>query len=270
MTDGNLLEQCDDTINNYEEDIDHLYNVKPGNIYKLGNHRLMCGDSTIKEDIDKLMDGLEADMIVTDPPYNVNYKGKQRSKMTIDNDNLDSNQFVDFLTDSFNCMMNKLKQGGPFYVWYSTSQIKNFLAGSDNAKMTIRSHLIWVKSKFVLGRQDYKWQHEPCMYGWKDGAPHKWYGGFNKNTLLFFDKPNKNDLHPTAKPVQLFLQLILNSSKEEDVVLDPFLGGGTTIIACEKSNRRCYGMELSTHYCAVILNRWEVLTGKKAILLNEK
>ena len=258
---------------------------KPGEVYQLGPHRLMCGDSTSAEDMAKLMDGAKADLIITDPPYNVDYEGGNGKK--IQNDNMSDNKFLNFLTDAFRTMLGVLKNGGAFYIWHADSEGYNFRQAIKNCKGEIRQCLIWVKNSLVLGRQDYQWRHEPCLYGWKEGAGHYWEGRRDlstvfdetradwskmskeqllaelkrydqevKTTIIYEDKPKKSDEHPTMKPVRLFERLMLNSSKAEDIVLDPFGGSGTTIITAAKTNRYARTMELDPHYCDVIRRRW--------------
>lgn len=258
---------------------------KPGEIYQLGDHLLMCGDSTSAEDMAKLMNGQKADLIVTDPPYNVDYKGGNGLK--IQNDNMSEELFLDFLTKAFRTMLNVLKNGGVFYIWHADSKSTSFREAIKNVGGVIRQCLIWVKNSFVIGRQDYQWRHEPCLYGWKEGAGHYWEGSRDlstifddtradwkkmnkdeliaelkkfdnelKTTIIYEDKPAKSEDHPTMKPVRLFERLIKNSSKAEDIVLDPFGGSGTTIISSAKTGRIARVMELDPHYADVIRKRW--------------
>lgn len=240
---------------------------KQGEVYKLGNHYLMCGDSTNINDVNKLMNGVKADMVVTDPPYNVNYTGKTKDNLKIENDNLDDEAFLLFLFDAFSCMNEVLKDGGVFYIWHADSEGYAFRKACIDIGWKVRECLIWNKNAMVLGRQDYHWKHEPCLYGWKDGESHYWGNDRKQTTVLDFDKPTKNDLHPTMKPVTLFAYQIKNSSKKEDIVLDLFAGSGTTIIACEQSNRKAYCMEYDPRYVDVIIERWEKFTNKKAELI---
>lgn len=205
------------------------------------------------------------DLVVTDPPYNVAYEG---TAGTIKNDNMKDGEFKEFLTSVFNCMESVMKCGAPFYVWYASREHINFESSLLEAGLTTRQQLIWAKSSLVIGRQDYQWKHEPCLYGWKEGATHPWYSDRSQTTILEFDKPKRNVDHPTMKPVDLIGYLISNSSKEGDNVLDLFGGSGTTLIACEQLDRKCKMMELDPKFCDVIIKRWEELTNKTAKLIN--
>ena len=213
--------------------------VKPGEIWALGDHRLMCGDSTNPTDINKLMNGEKANMLLTDPPYNVSYVGKTKDSLTIQNDTMGDEQFQEFLTKAFNTAKEHLKSGAVFYIWYADIEAYNFYQATKNADLQIRQNLIWVKNTLILGRKDYQFRHEPCLYGWKDGASHKWNGGRKQTTtieaidlmneedlrkalkdlieqidttILYEDKPAKNKEHPTMKPIKLLARLIRNSS----------------------------------------------------------
>lgn len=239
---------------------------KKGDIWQLGEHRLMCGDSTVITDVEKLMNGEKADLLLTDPPYNVAYEGKTKEKLTIQNDKQDDNTFLQFLTDAFSNACNFIKEGASFYVWHADSEGFNFRSAIKNSGLTLKQTLIWVKNSMVMGRQDYQWKHEPCLYGWKEGAAHTWLSDRKQTTVLEFDRPTRSLEHPTMKPVALFAYEIQNSANKGGLVLDLFGGSGTTIIACEQLNRKCYTMELDPHYCDVIITRWEKLTGKEAKL----
>lgn len=242
---------------------------KLGDIYQLGNNRLMCGDSTVLEDVEKLMGGEQADMLLTDPPYNVNYEGKTKDKLKIKNDKMGNDNFRQFLTDAFSNADMVMKPGAVFYIWHADSEGYNFRGACFDAGWTVRQCLIWNKNSMVMGRQDYQWKHEPCLYGWKEGAGHLWASDRKQTTVINFDKPTRNDMHPTMKPIPLFDYQIKNNTKGGDVVLDLFGGSGTTIIACEQNGRRGYCMEYDPRYVDVIVDRWEKFTGAKAVLLNK-
>lgn len=239
---------------------------KAGDIWKLGEHRLMCGDSTKVEHIQKLMDGEKADLLITDPPYNVAYEGKTKDKLTIQNDSLDDANFREFLKDAFFAADSVMKPGAVFYIWHADSEGYNFRGACRDVEWKVRQCLIWNKNAQVMGRQDYHWKHEPCLYGWKEGASHLWASDRKQTTVLDFDRPNRNGEHPTMKPVALFDYQIKNNTKGSDIVLDSFGGSGTTLIACEQNKRIARVMELDPHYCDVIIQRWENLTGKQAEL----
>jgi len=240
---------------------------KPGNIYMLGNHRLMCGDSTKSDDLASLMNGEKADLLLTDPPYNIAYEGGTKDRMTIENDNMSGEDFFKFLLAAFQNASDNMRDGASFYVWYASKEVVNFTTALEKASFGVRQELIWNKSVFTLGRQDYQWKHEPCLYGWKDGAAHYFTDDRTLSTVIDFDKPSRSELHPTMKPVELFAYQIKNSSKRGGRVLDLFGGSGTTIIACEQSDRAAYVMEFDPKYCDVIIERWEKLTGKTAELI---
>jgi len=240
---------------------------KYGDIYQLGNHRLMCGDSTKPEDVDKLMNGAKADLLITDPPYNVDYNGNTEDKLKIKNDNLKANEFYNLLFNAFTNANRVLKEGASFYVWYASREVVNFHTTIENSGFSVREELIWKKNALVLGRSDYQWIHEPCMYGWKDGAGHQWFNDRKQTTVIEWDRPLHNDIHPTMKPIGLFDYEICNSSKKGDCILDLFGGSGTTIMACEQNGRVAYTMELDPKYVDAILTRWETYTGEKAIKL---
>lgn len=240
---------------------------KPGDLYQLGNHRLLCGDSTSLDDVAKLMGGEQADMLLTDPPYNVAYEGATEDKLTIQNDDMEDEDFRQFLRDVYTSADSVMKPGASFYIWHADSEGYNFRGAAHDVGWIIRQCLIWNKNTLVLGRQDYHWKHEPCLYGWKDGASHNWYGNRKQTTVMDFDKPTRNGEHPTMKPIPLFAYQMEMSSKKGDNVLDLFGGSGTTMIAAEQLGRNAYLMELDPRYVDVIVNRWEELTGHKAQLV---
>lgn len=242
--------------------------AKLGEVYELGKHRLMCGDSTKVEDVEKLMNGEQANMLLTDPPYNVDYQGKTKDALKIINDKMPDDKFRLFLFDAFKCANEVMKEGAVFYIWHADSEGYNFRGACCDTGWKIRQCLIWNKNSLILGRQDYHWKHEPCLYGWKEGAGHIWAGDRKQTTVLDFDKPTVNAEHPTMKPVALFDYQIKNNTKKNDKVLDLFAGSGTTIIACEQNERIGYCMELDPKYVDVIIDRWEKLSGGKAIKIS--
>lgn len=269
--------------------------VEYGDIYQLGRHRLMCGDSTSAEDMARLIDGAVIDLYVTDPPYNVAYQGGTDEAMTIMNDSMDDVSFRQFLRDAFTVANNHLKPGGAFYIWHADSEGLNFRAAVKETGWLLKQSIIWVKNAIVLGRQDYQWKHEPCLYGWKDGASHyfvdnrslatvieedeenlkemtkselisyiKTMQDTSPTTVFYEDKPVRNDIHPTMKPLKLIARCVLNSSKKGDKILDSFNGGGSTLMVCERSERVCYAMELDPVYVERTIKRWEEETGLTA------
>jgi site-specific DNA-methyltransferase (adenine-specific) len=241
--------------------------TKPGDIYQLGRHRLMCGDSTSIDAVEKLMDGQLADILITDPPYNVAYKGKTKDALTIKNDSMGDDQFRQFLRDAFTAADMVMKEGAVFYIWHADSEGYNFRGACKDSGWTVRQCLIWQKDTMVMGRQDYHWKHEPCLYGWKDGSAHLWASDRKQVTIIQCKRPKRNDIHPTMKPVELMEYQLLNNTKGHDIVLDLFGGSGSTMIAAEKQGRCARLMELDPKYCDVIVKRWEDFTGKKAELL---
>jgi site-specific DNA-methyltransferase (adenine-specific) len=240
--------------------------TKLGDIYILGNHRLMCGDSCSVTDMEKLCNDRKVDMWLTDPPYNVAYEGKTKDALTIQNDSKSNDEFRQFLRDAYVTADTVMKPGAVFYIWHADSEGYNFRGAAFDAGWKVRQCLIWKKSSMVMGRQDYHWKHEPCLYGWKDGAGHLWSADRKQTTILEFDRPSRNGEHPTMKPVGLFEYQMLNNTKGGDIVLDSFGGSGTTMLAAEKNGRIAYLMELDPKYCDVIVKRWEDFTGKKAVL----
>lgn len=244
--------------------------TKRGEVWILGTHRLMCGDSTSVEDVQEVMGGVLADLWLTDPPYNVAYQGKTKDALTIQNDEMDDESFRCFLVSAYSAADSVLKEGAAFYIWHADSEGFNLRGACRDVGWKVRECLIWSKNTFVLGRQDYQWQHEPCLYGWKDGEAHRWYSDRSQTTILEFDRPNRNAEHPTMKPVGLFQYLIGNSTKPGDIVLDSFGGSGTTLIACEQSGRSARILELDPCYCDVIIERWQNLTGQRAVRESDK
>ena len=235
-----------------------------GEVYILGRHRLMCGDSTRVEDVQKLVAGQKADLLITDPPYNVAYEGGTKDKLTIMNDSMEDDSFRQFLRDAFAAANEVMKPGAVFYIWHADSEGYNFRGACYDVGWKVRECLIWKKNSLVLGRQDYQWSHEPCLYGWKEGT-HLWASDRKQSTVIEFDKPLRNDVHPTMKPVGLFDYQIKNNTKAGDLVLDLFGGSGTTIVACEQNGRNACLMELDPRYVDVIITRWQELTGQEAV-----
>lgn len=246
--------------------------TKLGDVYRLGNHILMCGDSTKSDDVRKLMQaggGESAALLITDPPYNVDYTGKSAKAMKIKNDKMDTSAFHDFLLAAFRNAFEVMNDGAAFYCWYPDREVINFRTALAEAGLSVKHELIWNKNAIIIGWQDYKMKHEPCLYGWKDTAAHHWYGDRKQATVIDWDRPTKADLHPTMKPVGLFDYQIRNSSAKNDVVLDLFGGSGTTIIACEQNGRRARVMEYDPKYADVIVDRWETLTGMEAVKVED-
>lgn len=269
--------------------------AKLGDVYQLGEHFLMCGDSTDFIAVKKLCGEALMDLLVTDPPYNVAYEGKTEDALTIENDNMDDAKFREFLKDAFACADGVMRPGAAFYIWHADSEGFNFRGACRDIGWTVRQCLIWNKNQMVLGRQDYQWKHEPCLYGWKDGAAHYFVDDRNLLTVLEEEselkkmskaelinyileiqeqtattvinevKPSRNGLHPTMKPLRLIERLVRNSSKKGENVLDLFNGSGSTLMVCEQLGRRYFGMELDPRYVDATIERWEEFTGKKAV-----
>jgi len=264
-----------------------------GQVWQLGRHRLMCGDATSREDMARLMDGHCAQMLLTDPPYNVDVTGGGKDALKIVGDNLPEDEFCTLLTDSLRNAVDALEKGSSFYLWHPDGeQGRIFRNVLHEIGLCVRQTLVWVKQSGVLGRQDYHWQHEPCLhgqitpdpaldcgetwdehecclYGWIDGQRHLWCGDRKQTTVLEFDRPTKSEDHPTMKPVRLMAYTIANSTLLGAAVLDPFAGSGSTMAACEQLGRRAYLMEIDPRYCDVIIRRWCALTGKNAVLISD-
>ena len=301
------------TEDDFDPDEHYEPKSKAGDIFQLGDHRLMCGDSTKAEDVARLMQGEKADLWLTDPPYNVDYSAKNADinnainhkfieHENIKNDTMTDDQFLMFLKTAFGIVADNMKPGAAFYVWHPGGHAQiQFTQALDSVRLFFRQQLIWEKHAMVLGRQDYQSKHEPCYYGWKEGAAHYFRDIRSETTVIIPDeeeidinkmkkneliallrhimdsriettvirepRPNRNPYHPTMKPVRLFGRLIANSSRPGDIILDTFGGSGTTIVACEQLGRKARLMELDPHYCDVIIARWEKLTGQKAVKL---
>lgn len=265
-----LDDLMDDVLGGEDEDVVPEPPATPvtveGDVWLLGDHRLMCGDGTDKSSLQILMNSGSADLLVTDPPYNVGYTGKTKDSLTIKNDSMEDGDFRAFLTAAYSAADSVMREGASFYVWHADSEGFNFRAAAVDVGWKIRQCLVWVKNTMVLGRQDYQWKHEPCLYGWKDGASHYWGGDRKQTTVLDFDKPARNGEHPTMKPLELISYQIKNSSKRGWSVLDMFGGSGSTLIAAENLDRKCFIMELDPKYCDVIINRWQKVSAQKAVL----
>lgn len=287
--------------------------TKPGDMWILGEHRLVCGSCLDMHVMEKLFNGELARMVFTDPPYNVAYVGKTKDAMTIKNDKMDDESFRQFLLDAFISIAAFTEPGSACFVCHADSEGENFRAAFNQSGFLLKQCLIWVKNTIVLGRQDYQWRHEPILYGWRSGESHRFYAnrkqstvidevdgvtmekhqggdritiGFGGKTVVTecddarvvysgtdelesvwrFDKPSRNGEHPTMKPVRLAARAILHGSVKGDVVFDGFLGSGTTLIACDQTDRKCYGTEIDPKYCDVIVKRWEAMSGRKAVL----
>ena len=294
---------------NYIVDLPEDPKANTGDVYKLGEHILVCGDSTDPEVIKMATweGAMEADLLLTDPPYNVALGQHMRPSeaiqlhrrtdgLVIDNDDMDDQEFQEFLFKALTAAKSRMRPGAAFYIWHADTNSLTFRQTCRTAGFEVRQNLIWVKSAFAMGRQDYQWRHEPCLYGWKEGAAHYFiddrtqstvyedarpniakmkkeemrellesiYADRESTTVLHEKKPAASVLHPTMKPVPLIARLIKNSTKKGDAVLDPFGGSGTTLITCEQLKRRCAMVELDPHYVDVIIDRWERLTGQKA------
>ncbi len=263
--DWDLPDELDNTV--VEDDYDPELPDEPksaiGDIYQLGNHRLMCGDSTSVEDVKRLVGEAKIDLLLTDPPYNVDYEGEAGK---IKNDNMEDGAFRQFLNDAFANAVMVMKSGAAFYIWYAGTEGYNFCGACRDVNLKLRQCLIWVKNSIVMGRQDYHWKHEPCLYGWKDGK-HYFFKNRKQSTILEFPKPLKSAEHPTMKPIRLFDYQIQCSTKPGENVLDLFTGSGTTIMACEQNGRNAYCMEYDPKFVDVIIDRWEKFTNQKAIKL---
>lgn len=282
-----------------EDDYDPVLPAEPkskiGDVYQLGNHRLMCGDSTSLTDVQRLVGEAQIDLLLTDPPYNVMLgmdetpeEAKKRNRRTdgktVANDKMEDKEFRQFLTDAFSNAAMVMKPGAPFYIWHADSEGHNFRGACRDAMLRVRQCLIWVKNSMVMGRMDYQWkhepclygeseieedEHEPCLYGWTEGHKHYFFKNRRQTTVLNFDKPVRSAEHPTMKPIKLFDYQMQCSSKPGENVLDLFAGSGTTIMAAEQNGRHAYCMEFDPQYADVIIDRWEKFTGEKAVLLHD-
>lgn len=295
--DWGLRDELNDSV--VEDDYDPVLPAEPksrlGDVYQLGDHRLMCGDSTSLTDVQRLVGEEQIDLLITDPPYNVALgmdetpeEAKKRNRRTdgktVANDKMEDTEFRQFLTDAFSNAAMVMKPGAPFYIWHADSEGYNFRGACKDAMLRVRQCLIWVKNSLVMGRQDFQWKHEPCLYGeseieeeghepclygWTEGKKHYFFKNRKQTTVLNFDKPVKSAEHPTMKPIKLFDYQMQCSSKPGENVLDLFAGSGTTIMAAEQNGRHAYCMEFDPKYADVIIDRWEKFTGEKAVLLSD-
>ena len=255
-----------DSLNGVKEDdfdvdaeLENPAITKAGDVWTLGRHRLICGDSTKAETFSLLMDGLKANLVITDPPYNVNYEG---SAGKIKNDNMENAAFYDFLLAAFQNTAEAMADDASIYVFHADTEGLNFRKAFSDAGFYLSGTCIWKKQSLVLGRSPYQWQHEPILFGWKKKGRHQWYTGRKESTIWEFDKPKKNKDHPTMKPIPLLAYPILNSSMSNAIVLDPFGGSGSTLIACEQTDRICRTIELDEKFCDVIVKRYIEQVGK--------
>jgi DNA modification methylase len=275
-----MAEDNDSEDDDYVAPEDLPVDVVPGDLIEIGPHRLMVGSSTEVDNWEKVMNGQLADLVITDPPYNVDYQGGDRTEMKalnrrtdgkkIMNDKMSDDQFYQFLYDFYTALGTYTKAGGAWYVWHADMETINFRKALKDAGILVKQNLIWKKDVFVMGRQDYHWQHEPCLYGWKEGAAHSWHSDRKQTTILEFARPKASREHPTMKPVPLIGYQVTNSSKEGDLVCDGFLGSGTTMVAAHQLGRRCYGMELDPQYAQVIIDRMMKLDESLEVKINGK
>lgn len=297
---NDLINEVEAIEDHYQEPDDIQIDIKLNDIIEIGKHKLYCGSSTNEKNWEKLLNGKEIDLVVTDPPYNVDYEGSTGLKIM--NDKMSNDSFYQFLFDFYTATNKHVKKGGGWYVWHADSEGHNFRMAMKNAGILLKQCIIWVKNSLVLGRQDYQWKHEPCLYGWKDGASHFFvderyhttiieddeidieklnknelknlvkilYSDYIRKTVIKCDKPKKNDVHPTMKPIKLLEPLIKNSSKTNELIADGFLGSGSTMVASHQLDRICYGMELDPKYCQVIIDRMQKLDPTIEIKINGK
>ena len=262
----------DENLEAEEDDFDTTPPDEPktvlGDIYEIGEHRLLCGDSTQTDTFEKLLQGELADLVVTDPPYNVAYEGKTKDSLTIQNDSMGNDDFYQFLYDFYVALSTGCKKGAAIYVWHASSEVINFGKAMVDAGWLLKQQLIWVKNTMVMGRQDYQWKHEPCLYGWKEGGSHNWYSDRKQTTVIEWNKPSRNGEHPTMKPIGLFGYQIENSSKVNDIVIDAFGGSGTTMVACNQLKRKARIVEFDPKYCDVIVKRMIALDSDISVKRN--
>ena len=254
---------------NFDVDIELVKPVltQAGDLWHLGKHRLYCGDSTENSSYEKLMLNIKADLVLTDPPYNVDYEGLAGK---IKNDKMSSEKFYEFLAKAFKCMALFMADYASVYVFHADTQGSEFRRAFQEAGFYLSQVCIWVKNMFVLGRSPYQWQHEPILFGWKSNGSHKWYAGRKETTIWNYDKPVRSEAHPTMKPIPLLSYPILNSTQTGNIVLDPFGGSGSTLIACEQTGRICFTSELDEKFCDVIVSRFIEHTGSSSCVTLER
>ena len=252
-----------------EEEVESIQEpvTQLGDIWELGSHRLICGDATDPECYIRLMGEEKADLCITDPPYNVDYEGKTEDALKIKNDKMSGDKFHQFLVDSYTCIYENLADGAGIYVFHADTEGLNFRSAFCKVGFHLANVCVWVKQSLVLGRSDYQWKHEPILYGWKPTGKHRWCSDRKQTTVWEFNRPTKNIDHPTMKPIALCAYPIKNSTREKDIVIDPFGGSGSTILACEQLNRRCRTIELDEQYCDVIVKRFARVKGKEVTLI---
>ena len=256
-------EKLDVAEDDYEPPVEIETSIQRGDLFRLGRHRLLCGDSTSAEDVGRLMDGKRADLLLTDPPYGVSYVGKTKDALTIENDALTEEGLEELIRGAFSIAETNCRPGAYWYATAPPGPLHLLFADDWKARGILRQIMVWVKDSMVLGHSEYHYQHEPILFGWMPGERYK-NPDRTRTTVWECPRPNASREHPTMKPVALWARAIQDGSREADLVFDPFLGSGTTLVACEQLGRTCYGMEISPQYCQVIIDRWERLTGQKA------
>lgn len=256
-------EKLDVAEDDYEPPVEIETSIQRGDLFRLGRHRLLCGDSTSAEDVARLMDGEKADLLLTDPPYGVSYVGKTKDALTIENDALTEEGLEELIRGAFSIAETNCRPGAYWYATVPAGPLHLLFADDWKARGILRQIMVWVKDSMVLGHSEYHYQHEPILFGWMPGERYK-NPDRTRTTVWECPRPKVSREHPTMKPVALWARAIQDGSREADLVFDPFLGSGTTLVACEQLGRTCYGMEISPQYCQVIIDRWERLTGQKA------
>lgn len=254
-----IKEEKDAVDDGFKVNLKIQTDIVPGDMFQIGDHRLLCGDCTDIETVERLMGDRKADLVVTDPPYNVDYTGKTQEALKIDNDSMNDESFYQFLYDAYVSMFYASREGCPIYVFHSDHESLNFIKAMKDGGWKQSQILIWVKNSMVMGRKDYHTQHEPILYGWKEGAAHPWHTDRKQTTILNFDRPSRSKEHPTMKPIELLSYLTKNSSKPKDTVVDLFGGSGSTMVTGHQLDRSVYMMEIDPIYCQVIIDRMKKL-----------